>query len=61
LCPRAVFKIFVANPKKSKAVTEILTRNKRKLIEFLSKFQKEKGECPGPFACTALREVSPRL
>ena len=37
-----VFKIFVANPKKSPAVVDILVRNKRKLIEFLQKFQKEK-------------------
>jgi len=37
-----VFKIFVANPKKSPGVVEILSRNKKKLIEFLSKFQKDK-------------------
>lgn len=36
-----VFKIFGANPKKSKAVIEILLRNKEKLIEFLKKFQKD--------------------
>jgi len=36
-----VFKIFVANPKKSKPVVEILVRNKEKLIEFLKRFQKE--------------------
>jgi calcium binding protein 39 len=39
-----VFKIFVANPKKSQPVIEILVRNKRKLIEFLQKFQKEKDD-----------------
>lgn len=39
-----VFKIFVANPKKSKPVLEILVRNKDKLIEFLHKFQKDKDE-----------------
>ena len=39
-----MFKIFVANPKKSKPVAEILVRNKKKLIEFLTKFQKDKGE-----------------
>lgn len=37
-----VFKIFVANPKKSPGIVEILSRNKRKLIEFLQKFQKDK-------------------
>jgi calcium binding protein 39 len=36
-----VFKIFVANPKKSPIVIEILSRNKHKLIDFLTKFQKE--------------------
>ena len=39
-----VFKIFVANPKKSQPVVDILCRNKRKLIEFLMKFQKEKED-----------------
>jgi len=39
-----VFKIFVANPKKSKPVVEILVRNKLKLIEFLQKFQKDKED-----------------
>eukprot|EP00823_Brevimastigomonas_motovehiculus_P001639 TRINITY_DN1222_c0_g3_i1.p1 TRINITY_DN1222_c0_g3~~TRINITY_DN1222_c0_g3_i1.p1 ORF type:complete len:397 (+),score=101.98 TRINITY_DN1222_c0_g3_i1:53-1243(+) len=39
-----VFKIFVANPKKSAPVLEILTRNKDRLIEFLKKFQKEKAD-----------------
>jgi len=39
-----VFKIFVANPKKSKPVVEILVRNKSKLIEFLQKFQKDKED-----------------
>ena len=39
-----VFKIFVANPKKSQAVVDILIRNKKKLIEFLCKFQKEKED-----------------
>ena len=39
-----VFKIFVANPKKSQGVIDILIRNKRKLIEFLMKFQKEKED-----------------
>ena len=39
-----VFKIFVANPKKSAPVVEILVRNKKKLIDFLTKFQKEKED-----------------
>lgn len=39
-----VFKIFVANPKKSRQVLEILVRNKDKLIEFLTKFQKDKDD-----------------
>jgi calcium binding protein 39 len=39
-----VFKIFVANPKKARPVLEILVRNKKKLIEFLNKFQKEKED-----------------
>ena len=39
-----VFKIFVANPKKAAGVVDILVRNKRKLIEFLMKFQKEKED-----------------
>jgi calcium binding protein 39 len=39
-----VFKIFVANPKKSPPVLDILSRNKKKLIEFLTKFQKDKAE-----------------
>lgn len=39
-----VFKIFVANPKKSRPVLEILVRNKERLIEFLTKFQKDKDD-----------------
>lgn len=37
-----VFKIFVANPRKSTDVCEILVRNKYKLIDFLHKFKKDK-------------------
>lgn len=37
-----VFKVFVANPKKPQAITDILVLNKTKLIPFLKKFQKEK-------------------
>lgn len=44
-----VFKIFVANPKKSPGVIEILSRNKRKLIEFLQKFQKDKENADEQF------------
>lgn len=33
-----IFKIFVANPKKTKPVTEILFRNKTKLVDFLKTF-----------------------
>lgn len=33
-----IFKIFVANPKKSLPVTEILYRNKARLVEFLKNF-----------------------
>ena len=44
-----VFKIFVANPKKSPGVIEILSRNKKKLIEFLQKFQKDKENADEQF------------
>lgn len=44
-----VFKIFVANPKKSPGIVEILSRNKRKLIEFLTKFQKDKDNVDEQF------------
>ncbi|KAH3679770.1 hypothetical protein WICMUC_000736 [Wickerhamomyces mucosus] len=33
-----VFKIFVANPKKSKLISEILIKNRDKLLNFLEKF-----------------------
>eukprot|EP01083_Nonionella_stella_P011507 32657_1 len=39
-----VFKVFVANPKKLPAVQDILFRNKGRLIEFLSQFQKDKDD-----------------
>jgi calcium binding protein 39 len=39
-----VFKIFVANPRKTKPIIEILLRNKDKLIEFLKKFQTDKED-----------------
>jgi calcium binding protein 39 len=44
-----VFKIFVANPKKSPGIVDILARNKRKLIEFLQKFQKDKENADEQF------------
>lgn len=39
-----VFKIFVANPRKSNDVCEILVRNKYRLIDFLNKFKKDKDD-----------------
>lgn len=39
-----VFKVFVANPKKEKAVIDILTKNKEKLLVFLTGFNKEKND-----------------
>lgn len=39
-----VFKIFVANPKKSPQIEEILYRNRAKLIDFLTRFQKDKDD-----------------
>jgi hypothetical protein len=40
-----VFKVFVANPNKAKPILDILTKNKEKLISFLSNFHNEKGLC----------------
>lgn len=39
-----VFKVFVANPNKPKPITDILLRNKEKLIEFLSNFHSDRNE-----------------
>jgi len=40
-----VFKVFVANPHKTKPVHDILLKNKEKLMTFLSNFQNDrKGE-----------------
>ncbi|KYQ96799.1 Mo25-like family protein [Tieghemostelium lacteum] len=39
-----VFKVFVANPNKTKPILEILTKNKEKLIIFLSQFHNDKEE-----------------
>jgi len=39
-----VFKVFVANPKKTKPILDILLKNKVKLIEFLSNFLTERQD-----------------
>ncbi|KAF8454467.1 Mo25-like protein [Kalaharituber pfeilii] len=39
-----VFKVFVANPKKSKAVQDILVKNREKLLDFLPKFHAERRD-----------------
>jgi calcium binding protein 39 len=39
-----VFKVFVANPNKTKPVLEILQKNKDKLIAFLTQFHTDKDE-----------------
>lgn len=39
-----VFKIFVANPNKPKPITDLLLRNKDKLIDFLTNFQTERSQ-----------------
>jgi calcium binding protein 39 len=39
-----VFKVFVANPNKTKPVLEILQKNKEKLITFLTQFHNDKEE-----------------
>lgn len=38
-----VFKVFVANPKKTDPVLDILVRNKDKLVVFLNNFHNDKG------------------
>lgn len=40
-----VFKVFVANPKKTDPVLDILVRNKDKLVVFLNNFHNDKGAC----------------
>ncbi|KAL3073332.1 hypothetical protein niasHT_038689 [Heterodera trifolii] len=37
-----VFKVFVANPNKPKPITEILLRNRDRLVDFLSEFHNER-------------------
>jgi len=39
-----VFKVFVANPNKTKPVLEILQKNKDRLISFLTQFHNDKEE-----------------
>ncbi|EGC39754.1 hypothetical protein DICPUDRAFT_93519 [Dictyostelium purpureum] len=39
-----VFKVFVANPNKTKPILEILTKNKERLITFLTQFHNDKEE-----------------
>jgi len=39
-----VFKVFVANPNKPKPITDILLRNKEKLIDFLSNFHSDRND-----------------
>lgn len=39
-----VFKVFVANPNKPKAIAEILLRNRDKLVEFLTNFHTDRTE-----------------
>lgn len=38
-----VFKVFVANPNKPESISEILIKNKDKLLKFLSKFHNDRG------------------
>ncbi|ANB15637.1 Hym1p [Sugiyamaella lignohabitans] len=39
-----IFKVFVANPKKSKPVADILIKNKAKLLNYLNSFQTDRNE-----------------
>jgi len=39
-----VFKVFVANPNKTKPIQDILLKNKEKLVEFLTKFHNDRTE-----------------
>ena len=38
-----VFKVFVANPNKAKAITDILVKNQEKLVTFLTKFHNDRA------------------
>ena len=39
-----VFKVFVANPNKPQGILDILVKNKDRLINFLTNFQKDKDD-----------------
>jgi calcium binding protein 39 len=39
-----VFKVFVANPNKPRAIAEILLRNRERLVEFLTNFHTDRTE-----------------
>ena len=39
-----VFKVFVANPNKTKAVLDLLIRNKEKLVTFLGTFHSDRQD-----------------
>ncbi|XP_022246600.1 protein Mo25-like isoform X1 [Limulus polyphemus] len=39
-----VFKVFVANPNKPKAILDILLRNKEKLVDFLTRFHTDRSD-----------------
>ena len=39
-----VFKVFVANPNKSKAIMDILLKNKEKLVTFLGTFHSDRQD-----------------
>ena len=39
-----VFKVFVANPNKTRPVTEVLLNNREKLLEYLEDFQSDRGK-----------------
>lgn len=39
-----VFKVFVANPNKTKAIQDILLKNQEKLVQFLQKFHNDRTE-----------------
>ncbi|CAG8811399.1 29669_t:CDS:2, partial [Racocetra persica] len=39
-----VFKIFVANPNKNKSISDILWKNKERLIQFLGNFHNERHD-----------------
>ena len=41
-----VFKVFVANPNKSKAILDILLKNKEKLVSFLGNFHNDRQGVP---------------